>query len=89
VVTEYVRRIFRTEDDQEVHGIVYPSAVEDGGRSCVIFIEGVATDEYADLNDLSIDKWLDLDKKGLKTQDARKALKAQRLRQLASIIQFS
>lgn len=89
VVTEYVRRIFRTEDNQEVHGIVYPSAVEEGGRSCVLFIEGVAGDEYAHLNHLSIDKWLNLDKKGLKTHGARKAIKTQRLRHLASIIQFS
>jgi hypothetical protein len=80
VVTEYVRRIFRTHDNQEIHGIVYPSAVEQHGRSCVLFIEGAPAGEWGHLNDLSVDKWLDLDKQGIKTHDALKAIKIQQQR---------
>lgn len=73
VVTEYLRRIFRTHDNDEIHGIVYPSAVDRLGRSCVLFIEGHTVNEWSHLNDLSVDKWLDLDMKGIKRHAARKA----------------
>lgn len=45
VVTEYFRYRFRSNGNQAVRGILYPSAARSGGQSCVLFVS------YEDLND--------------------------------------
>ena len=67
IVTEYVRRVFRDQSGEEVHGIVYPSAVADG-MSCVLFIERAPAGEWAHLHPHTIEKWLKLDKSRIKSQ---------------------
>jgi len=37
VVSEYFAKVFRSVHDQEIHGMVYPSAVQPGGRNVVLF----------------------------------------------------
>ena len=69
VVTEYVRRIFRDNSHAEVNGAIYPSAIANG-RCCVLFIDEVATGDWAHLNASSADKWLKLDASRVKTREA-------------------
>lgn len=42
IVTEYFRHVFGTEHDLALDGIVYPSAVREGGRCIVLFVENDA-----------------------------------------------
>jgi Zn ribbon nucleic-acid-binding protein len=71
VVTEYIRRVFR-ENDAEVHGVIYPSAVSTG-KSCVLFLEAAAKGEWAHVDLRSVEKWLKLDISGIKTTPAAHA----------------
>ena len=59
VVTEYFRHIFRDDDEVPIHGILYPSAVNDGGKSCVLFFGPVADKTFFDYES-AIDRWMDL-----------------------------
>lgn len=59
VVTEYFRHIFRDDDEVPIHGILYPSAVNDGGKSCVLFFGPVADKTFFDYES-AIDQWMDL-----------------------------
>ena len=68
IVTEYVRRVFRDRSGEKVHGIIYPSSVEDG-LSCVLFLESAPDSERAHLYPDTIEKWLKLDKSRIKSQN--------------------
>jgi hypothetical protein len=61
-----MRRILRDKDNAEISGVVYPSAVANG-NSCVLFIEEVATGEFAALHPNSAEKWLNLNTAGITT----------------------
>ena len=37
IVTEYFRHVFRTEKNDSIHGICYPSSLEGGGKAYVFF----------------------------------------------------
>lgn len=45
VVTEYFRHVYRTEEDKQLAGIIFPSAAKAEGQSCVFFCtpEGCST----------------------------------------------
>ena len=45
VVTEYFRHIFKTDDGNCLHGILYPSATGTGGVCCVLFVTSAACTE--------------------------------------------
>ena len=62
VVTEYFRHIFRDYDKLPIHGILYPSAVNNGGRSCVLFF-GAADDQKFFDRENAIDQWMILKSK--------------------------
>ena len=59
VVTEYFRHIFRDDDELPIHGILFPSAVNGGGMSCVLFF-GPASDQRYAVDKNAIDQWMDL-----------------------------
>ena len=59
VVTEYFRHIFRDNDKLPIHGILFPSAVKEGGTSCVFFF-GPARDQAFFVDKNAIDQWMQL-----------------------------
>jgi hypothetical protein len=61
VVTEYFRHIFKDSDEEKVMGIMYPSAVHDGGISYALFLDSVPPEGQWNPSDFSADKWLSLD----------------------------
>lgn len=62
VVTEYFRHIFRDDNERPIHGILYPSAVNNGGTSCVLFF-GAADDQKFVDRENAIDQWMILKSK--------------------------
>jgi hypothetical protein len=65
VVTEYFRHLFRPKNKKAIKGIVYPSSVFAGGKSCVLFFqqENCIQDE----TDLGENKWLSMITASVKT----------------------
>lgn len=39
IVTEFFRYIFKTSDGKDIHGIIYPSSRNFGGKCCVLFFD--------------------------------------------------
>ena len=59
VVTEYIRHVFRDARGLSVQGILYPSAAQTGGKSCVMFFRHPS--EGSGFNDKgTVDQWLSL-----------------------------
>jgi len=67
IVTEFFRRIFLDEEGDPIKGIIYPSAREIGGKSCVLFFqsEDCIQDNVDPEN--KQDKWLSMLSKSKKT----------------------
>lgn len=49
VVSEFFAKVFRSKLGEEIHGIVYPSAVRPGGRNVVLFPPGETRDGFDSL----------------------------------------
>lgn len=60
VVTEYFRHLFRMVDDNKVMGMAYPSAVNQGGVSCVLFMTSAPGEGQLAFDEYSVEKWLTL-----------------------------
>jgi len=65
VVTEYFRHLFRPKNKKALKGIIYPSSVFAGGKSCVLFFQ----QENCTQDDVNIDdnKWLSMITASIKT----------------------
>lgn len=66
IVTEYFRRIYADEDGEAVRGILYPSARNDGGVSCVLFFENANCCDRQELKE-GQHQWLVLDEIATRT----------------------
>ena len=60
IVTEYFRHVFRDDEELPIHGILYPSAVQEGGTSCVLFFGPVSDHEFL-VDENAVDQWLSLE----------------------------
>lgn len=63
VVCEYFAKVFRTEEDDSIDGLVYPSAVRPGGTNVVLFPPESGRDgfkelvELTDATEITFDHW--------------------------------
>lgn len=73
IFTEYFRYLFRDIDDNEIHGILYPSSKNRRGICCVLFFTDKDCSSSTDKNHDK--KWLSLDIKSLKTVNISKYYK--------------
>jgi len=46
VICEYLAQVFETEDGRKLAGLIYPSAVHNGGRNLVVFPENRHTEAF-------------------------------------------
>uniref|UniRef100_UPI0013D35F87 RES domain-containing protein n=2 Tax=Pseudomonas TaxID=286 RepID=UPI0013D35F87 len=64
VVTEYFRHVYRTDDDHQIDGIIYPSS-KTGNKAIVIFADDSgcidAGDTSSDRTLLRLDRAFDVD----------------------------
>ena len=60
IVTEYFRHLFRDEDGNPLHGILFPSAVDPAGKSCVLFF-GPAEDHKFFPDQNAVNQWMSLE----------------------------
>lgn len=51
IVTEYIRHVFKTEEDGEVDGLIYPSSKNKGKKAVVIF---ATTEQCIEKDDVSV-----------------------------------
>ena len=60
IVTEYFRHLFRDEEGNPLHGILFPSAVDPAGKSCVLFF-GPAEDHEFFPDENAVNQWMSLE----------------------------
>lgn len=65
IITEYFRHIFKDNDKEQIRGIIYPSSVGDGGKSCVLFFKSEDCTQDKSGNDKA---WLTMITSSIKTQ---------------------
>jgi hypothetical protein len=58
VVTEYLRHVFRFDDDAQAMGVAFPSSVNEGGISWVLFMTSAPKEGEWAFSDGSVEKWL-------------------------------
>lgn len=49
IITEYFRYVFKTEEDENIHGLIYQSAAKQNGTCCVLFFDNKTCSEYLTL----------------------------------------